>query len=123
MNRKLFLIILSILFVSLIVSVKFYFEEKNKFKEEYEYYLKLDKKIKEILFLKKKYELNKYKLNLLKKYCNISENSNKYLIECKNLDEKSFDFVQKILFRNNFKIDNFEIDKNINISLTAGIDK
>jgi ABC-type dipeptide/oligopeptide/nickel transport system permease component len=123
MNKRLFLLILILFITILIVSAKIFFNIKKEVLNEYSYYIKLKKKVKEVYFLKQKYKLNKNKLEKLKRYCDILEKGETYLIECKNLDENKFDYVQNQIFRNNFKIKNFDIDKNKTISLFVEIMK
>jgi ABC-type dipeptide/oligopeptide/nickel transport system permease component len=123
MNKRLFLLILILLITVFIVSVKIYFNIKNAVLDEYNYYIVLEKKVKEIYNLKQKYKLNKNKLNILKKYCKVVEKSEKYLIKCKNLDQNAFNNVQSLIFRGNFKIKSFDINKEKNVSIKVEIIK
>lgn len=123
MNKRVFLLIIILLIVVLFVSVKFYLDIKREVLNEYNHYLLIEKKLKEINKLKRKYKLNEYKINSLKKYCNIQENSDKYLIKCKNLDKNRFNYVQNLVFRSNFKIKNFDIEKNKTIFMRVEIIK
>jgi ABC-type dipeptide/oligopeptide/nickel transport system permease component len=123
MNKRIFLLIIVLLITILIVSIKIYFNTKNKVLNEYSNYILLEKKVKEVYQLKKKYELNKNKLNILKKYCKVVEKADKFLVECKNLDQNAFNNVQNLIFRNSFKIKSFDIDKDKNVSIKAEIIK
>jgi hypothetical protein len=123
MNKRMFLLIILLLIIIVIFNSKIYFNTKKKVLNEYNYYLLLEKKVKEVYALKQKYKLNKNKLNYLKKYCTISDKNDKYLINCKDLNERKFNIVQNQIFRNNFKINNFEIDKNKTVSLYVEIKK
>jgi hypothetical protein len=123
MNKRMFLLIIILLITVTLISAKIFFNTKKEILNEYNYYLLLEKKIKEVYALKHKYKLNKYKLNHLKKYCAIFDKNDKYLIKCRNLDEKKFNFVQNLIFRNNFKIKNFDIYKNKTLSLNVEIIK
>jgi ABC-type dipeptide/oligopeptide/nickel transport system permease component len=123
MNKRIFLLVIFLLITVTFISAKFYFNTKKKLLNEYNHYLKLEKKIKEVYNLKHKYKLNKNRLNSLKRYCNVLNKEEKYLLKCKNLDEKKFNLVQNLVFRGNFKIKSFDIDKNKTISLFVEIIK
>jgi ABC-type dipeptide/oligopeptide/nickel transport system permease component len=123
MNKRMFFLVLMLLVVVLIVSVKIYFNIKNKVLNEYNYYILLEKKVKEVYNLKQKYKLNKNRLNFLKKYCNVVNKGEKFLIECKNLNQNNFNNIQNHLFKGNFKIKSFDIDKNKTVSIIAEIVK
>jgi hypothetical protein len=123
MNKRMFLLVILLLLTIVLISIKIYFNTKNNVLNEYNHYILLEKKVKEIYALKQKYKLNRYKINYLKRFCKVSDKSDKCIIECKNLDEKKFNIVQRQIFRNNFKINNFEIDKNKTVSLYVEIEK
>jgi hypothetical protein len=123
MNKRFFLLIILLMFTVLIVSAKIYFNLKNKVLNENNNYLMLEDKVKEVYNLKQKYKLNKSKLNYLKKYCSVLEKSDKYIIECKNLNKSKLNLLQNILFKSNFKIKSFDIDKDKNASIKVEIIK
>jgi hypothetical protein len=123
MNKRFFLLIILLMFTVLIVSAKIYFNLKNKLLNENNNYLMLEEKVKEVYNLKQKYKLNKSKLNYLKKYCSVLEKSDKYIIECKNLNKSKLNLLQNILFKSNFKIKSFDIDKDKNASIKVEIIK
>jgi len=121
MNKRVFVLILSLLAVVVLISAKYYLNVKKQTLEEYNYYIKLEKKVKEIYNLKNKYNLNTQKLNSLKKYCTVTESEDKYMVKCSNLDENKFNFVQHQIFRSSFKIKKFDIQKDKNSSLNVEI--
>ena len=123
MNKRIFILILSLLIVIVLVTAKFYFNAKKETLEEYNNYVLLEKKVKEVYELKQKYKLNYSILNSLRKYCDVFNKGDKYLIKCTNLDEKQFNVIQNKIFRNNFKIQNFNIYKDKNMSLSVEIIK
>lgn len=123
MNKRVFLLIVLLMFTVLIVSAKIYFNLKNKVLNENNNYLMLEKKVKEVYNLKQRYKLNKNRLNFLKKYCNVINKGEKFLIECKNLNQNNFNYIQNYLFKSNFKIKSFDIDKNKTVSIIAEIVK
>jgi hypothetical protein len=57
MNKRVFLLIIILLIVVLFVSVKFYLDIKREVLNEYNHYLLIEKKLKEINKLKRKYKL------------------------------------------------------------------
>jgi ABC-type dipeptide/oligopeptide/nickel transport system permease component len=120
MNKRVFLLILFLLLVLVFISAKIYFSTKKEVLQEYNYYIKLEKKVKEVNALKQKYKLDKNKLNSLKQYCNILDGE-KVIVKCNNLDKNKFNVVQNIIFRSNFRINKFNIEKNKTISLEVEI--
>jgi len=123
MNKRVFILVLSLLIVIVLVLAKFYFSFKKETLKEYNYYVLLEKKIKEVYELKQKYKLRPNELNFLRKYCNVLNIDDKYLIKCNNLDEKKFSILQNRIFRGNFKLKSFDIKKDKNISLKVEIIK
>ena len=92
--------------------MKTYLNTKKETLEANNYLIMLESKIKKIIALKRKYKYNPVLFNQLKKYCKIKNKYNEYIIKCENLDTNKFNFVQNIIFKNNFKLKKFDIQKN-----------
>lgn len=123
MNKRLFLLITFLLILITFFNIKLYTNTKKEVLENQDYLIKLEEKIKKITALKQKYRLNKFLLNRIKKFCSVTKKDETYIIFCKNLDTSKFNTVQNILFKTNFKIKNFKIEKNSLVNITAEIEK
>jgi len=122
MNKREYFLILTLLVVILISAMTIFFKTKKEVLNDYFYYIKLEKKVKEVYALKRKYEIDYSKINRLKRFCNIKDDE-KLLISCNNLDKSKFDIVSNLIFRSNFNIKKFSINKDKNISLNVEIIK
>jgi len=118
MNRNVFIGIIVLLILGSMFSYKFYIFNKNEVLSEYEYIMKLKKRIKEINYLKKE---NQFNINSLKKYCEIKTMPTKYILKCSNLDRNKFLRVQEIFKK--VKLSKFIIEKNQNINVFVEIIK
>lgn len=123
MNKKLFFLIIILMTMFTLFSAKLYINAKTQALNENSYFVELKNKIKKVYALKNKYKFNVFLFNHLKKYCNINQNGDKYVVICKNLNMKNFNIVQDILFKNNFKINSFEIKKNKFANIRVEINK
>ncbi len=123
MNKRVLFLITLFLILLTIFNIKLYINTKKEVLEYQDYLIKLEEKIKKITVLKQKYRLNTFSLHRLKKFCAVNEEDEKYLIICKNLNTSKFNTVQNILFKTNFKIKNFKIEKNSLAKITAEIEK
>ena len=123
MNKRLFLLITFLLILITFFNIKLYTNTKKEVLENQDYLIKLEEKIKKITAFKQKYRLNKFLLNRIKKFCSVTKKDETYIIFCKNLDISKFNTVQNILFKTNFKIKNFKIEKNSLVNITAEIEK
>ncbi len=123
MNKKLFFLIMVLMAVFTLFSAKLYINTKTQTLNENNYFVELKNKIKKVYALKNKYKFNTFLFNHLKKYCNINQDGDKYVIVCKNLNLENFNIVQDMLFKNNFKISSFEIKKSKFANIRVEINK
>ena len=120
MNKRVFYLVLVLLVVVSIFIAKFYFSTKKEVLSENNYLVLLESKLKKVSSLKDKYKFNNPLFNRLKGMCEVRDKGEKYSVICKKLDAKKFNRVQNIIFKNNFKIEKFNISKE---SIEAEISK
>jgi len=118
MNKNILIGIIVLLIVSIIFNYKFYISNKKNVLNEQNYLIKLEKKIKEINYLKNKYKFN---INSLKKYCDIKTLPTKYIVKCSNLERNKFLKVQEIFKRT--KLYRFSIEKKDKVNIFLEIIK
>ena len=123
MNKRIFYLIIALLIIISLFSVKLYFNTKNAVLEQNSYLISLESKIKKVYALENKYKFNQNLFNRLKRFCKISNSDDKYIIVCNNLNAKNFSNIQNIIFKNNFKIQDFKINKDKLANLKAEINK
>jgi len=123
MNKRIFYLIIALLIIISLFSAKIYFNTKNTVLEQSSYLISLESKIKKVYALKNKYKFNQNLFNRLKRFCKISNSDDKYIIVCNNLNAKNFSNIQNIIFKNNFKIQDFKINKDKLANLKAEINK
>ena len=123
MNKRIFYLIIALLIIISLFSVKIYFNTKKNILQQNNYIISLENKIKKVYALENKYKFNQNLFNRLKKICKITDSYDKYIIVCNNLDAKNFSNIQNIIFKNNFKIQDFKINKDKLANLKAEINK
>jgi len=123
MNKRIFYLIIALLIIISLFSAKLYFNTKNAVLEQNSYLISLESKIKKVYALENKYKFNQNLFNRLKRFCKISNSDDKYIIVCNNLNAKNFSNIQNIIFKNNFKIQDFKINKDKLANLKAEINK
>ncbi len=123
MNKRIFYLIILLFIVVTIFNIKLFINTKKDILENYQYITKLEEKIEKINYLKQKYRFNYFLFNRLKKFCNTQYKNDINIILCKNLNSKQFNTIQNIIFKTNFKIKNFDIEKNSSAIIKAEIKK
>ena len=123
MNKRVFLLTILLFIVFSIFNLKLYTDTKKEVLQNQKYLYSLEEKIKKINALRQKYRFNKILFNRLKRFCKTEEKEESYILSCKDLDTGKFNTIQNILFKTNFKIKNFKIEKNSLINITAEIKK
>jgi len=118
MNRNILIGIIILLLLGVIVNYKFYVSNKKEVLKEYEYLTKIEKRIKEINYLKNKYKFN---IDSLKRYCSIKSLSTKYILKCPNLDRSKFLKVEEIFKQT--RLSRFSIEKRNKVNIFAEIIK
>ena len=123
MNKRVFYLIIALLIIVSLFNAKIYFNTKKNILQENNRVVFLEKKIKKIYAIKNKYKFNQYLFNRLKQFCNINDEGDSYSILCKKLTSNNFNTVQNIIFKNNFKLQDFKIIKNNSVDIKAEINK
>jgi hypothetical protein len=117
MNRNILALIIGGIVIFLLISFKFYLNEKQKFSDEIMHSIELRQLVKKIKSIKFKKDLNYFK----NYNCNIKYEE-PIKIKC-NLSKNKFDSFQNI-FKLNYKFKSFEIIKNNkNVLVNLEIDK
>ena len=123
MNKRIFYLIISLLIIFSLFIAKIYFNTKKSILEQNNHLILLESKIKKVYSLKNKYKFNKNLFFRLNRFCNINDKGEKYSLYCKNLDSNKFNTFQNIVFKNNFKLQDFSINKNKLVDVKAEINK
>ena len=123
MNKRVFYLTMALLVIVSLFSAKIYFSTKKNILQENNRIVFLENKIKKVYALKNKYKFNQNLFNRLKKFCSINDEGDKYSISCKKLNSNNFNTVQNIIFKNNFKLQDFKIVKNKSADIKAEINK
>jgi len=118
MNRNVLIGTVILLLLGIVFNYKFYVSNKKEVLSEYSHFIEVDKKIKEITYLKSKYKFN---INSLKSYCTVKSLPTKYILKCPNLDKRKFLRVEEIFKR--AKISKFSIEKKDKVNVFAEIIK
>jgi len=116
MNRNIFIGLVILLILGIIFNYKFYVKASNEIVSESKNLSNLESKMKEINYLKSKYNIN---LNNYKKYCNIKDAGSKYVIECKKLDKKAFLRIENLFKKS--KLYKFSIIKKDKVDVKVEI--
>lgn len=123
MNKRIFYLIIALLIIISLFSAKIYFNTKKSVLKGNNYIITLESKVKKVYALENKYKFNRNLFNRLKKFCKVSVSDDKYIISCENLNSVKFNVIQNIIFKNNFKIRDFEINKDKKADIKAEINK
>ncbi len=108
MNKKTFYLLITLGVLLTIFSVKFYKTNKTKAMQEYKNFIRFEKKIKEIAYLKNSLsDIDKLKTL---KFCKIENSSQKLILTCKNINKRKMTKIQNVLFRGNYQISKFNIE-------------
>lgn len=104
MSKNILFGLILILVIGSVLNYKFYIDNKNKMVDEYKNLINIESKMKMINYLKSRYKID---LKPYKKYCNIKSLSNRFILECSDLNKKEFKRVENIFKK--AKIDKFSI--------------
>lgn len=104
MSKNILFGLILILVIGSVLNYKFYIDNKNKMVDEYKNLINIESKMKMINYLKSRYKID---LKPYKKYCNIESLSNRFILECSDLNKKDFKRVENIFKK--AKIDKFSI--------------